>query len=379
MFDYETMRLIWWALLGVLLMGFAVTDGYDLGSASLLPYVGRNDTERRQVLNTIGPFWEGNQVWLILGGGAMFAAWPYLYAIAFSGFYLAMFAVLSALILRPVSITFRGKMPDKRWRLFWDWAFVVSGTVPPVIFGVAFGNALQGVPFMLDDTMRMTYYGSFFQLLNPYALLCGVISLSMIWMQGATWLAVKTDAAVHKRACQVVVVTALVTPVLFTFAGLWAGSFLDGYRIVSEIDPNGLSNPLLKTVERARGVWMNNYTRHPVTLLVPFLVAAGSGLALWGIMARRHAVSFIGSSLVQIGVIGTAGVTMFPFLLPSSLDPDVSLTIWDASSSRTTLVLMTFVTAAVLPIVLLYTAWVLRVMRGKVTAAYIKEHGDKLY
>src|SRR5579863_5185627 len=165
--SYEILRLIWWALLGVLLIGFAIMDGFDLGAAILLPFVGRTDAERRVAINTVGPVWEGNQVWLILGGGAIFAAWPPLYAVAFSGFYLAMFLVLCALILRPAGFKYRSKVSNPAWRRVWDWALFVGGLVPALIFGVAFGNVLRGVPFRFDDTLRMTYEGTLFGLLNP--------------------------------------------------------------------------------------------------------------------------------------------------------------------------------------------------------------------
>src|ERR1019366_5125235 len=147
MFDYETLRVLWWLLLGTLLVGFAVTDGFDLGIAMLLPVIGRRDVERRVMLNTVGPVWEGNQVWFILGGGAIFAAWPFLYAAAFSGFYFAMFLVLASLIVRPVGFTFRSKLDNARWRAFWDWGLALGGFVPPLIFGVAFGNLFLGTPF----------------------------------------------------------------------------------------------------------------------------------------------------------------------------------------------------------------------------------------
>ena len=379
MFDYETLRVLWWAVLGILLMGFAVMDGFDMGALSLLPFIARNDSERRIVINTVGPVWEGNQVWLILGAGAIFAAWPTLYAVAFSGFYLAMFVALCSLILRPVGMKYRSKMPDERWRSIWDWCLFIGGTVPPVIFGVAFGNAIEGVPFTFDNSMRMTYSGTFLDLLNPFAILCGLVSLSMIWLQGAAWLVVKTEASVQKRARQTVATCAMMVPLLFAFAGLWAGSILKGYRYISAVHSAGPSNPLLKTVEHVQGAWMDNYTHMPVTLLVPMLVVIGAGIALGGAAMRRPIVSFLGSSLVQMSVIGTAGVSMFPFLLPSSINPDASLTVWDASSSRTTLIIMTLVTAVFLPVVLAYTAWVYHVLRGKVTAAYVKDQGDNLY
>lgn len=151
--SYEVLRAIWWLLLGILLVGFAVMDGFDLGTGMLLPFVGKTDLERRVVINAVGPVWEGNQVWLILGGGAIFAAWPQLYAVSFSGFYLAMFVILFALIIRPVAFKFRGKNEDLRWRNTWDWLLFVGGFVPALITGVAMGNVLQGVPFRLEPDM----------------------------------------------------------------------------------------------------------------------------------------------------------------------------------------------------------------------------------
>jgi cytochrome bd ubiquinol oxidase subunit II len=201
----------------------------------------------------------------------------------------------------------------------------------------------------------------------------------MILLQGATWLAVKTDMAVQRRARQAIMIFSMLTPILFIMAGLWVATGIQGYRFVSVADPYGPSNPLHKTVIRAAGAWMDNYNKMPVSVLAPLMAAAGAGMALWGMAVRKHRIAFIGSSLVQMGVIATAGVSMFPFLLPSSLDPDASLTIWDASSSRTTLAIMALVTAVFLPVVIAYTAWVYHVLRGKVTAAHVKEHGDNLY
>ncbi len=186
--DYGTLKVIWWVLLGILLIGFAATDGFDMGVATLLPFVAKNDVERRVAINTIGPVWEGNQVWFVLGGGAIFAAWPPLYAVSFSGFYLAMFVVLAALILRPVGFKYRSKRPDAGWRRNWDIALFVGGFVPALIFGVAVGNVLQGVPFRLTEDLRTIYEGSFFGLLNPFALLCGLLSVAMLVMHGGAWL-----------------------------------------------------------------------------------------------------------------------------------------------------------------------------------------------
>lgn len=379
MFDYETLRLVWWAVLGVLLMAFAATDGFDLGVGTLLPFVARTDMERRVAINTVGPVWEGNQVWFILGGGAVFAAWPPLYAVAFSGFYLAMFVVLCALILRPVGFKFRSKVEDPRWRSAWDWALFAGGFVPALIFGVAFGNVLLGVPFEFDDSMRMTYHGNFLGLLNPFALVAGLISVAMVMQHGGTWLAVKTEGAVARRASAYATAAGLVLMGLFTLAGLWVAYGIDGYVVSSAVLRGGASNPLAKSVVREAGGWLGNYARNPWMIAAPALVYAGSlaGIALRVI--RRPGSAFLASALATMGVVATAGVSLFPFLLPSSSHPGASLTVWDSSSSRTTLLVMSVATSIFLPLILAYTAWVYRVLRGKVTAEQIGRNSHANY
>lgn len=365
LFDYEILRLIWWALLGVLLVAFAITDGFDMGVAALLPAVARTDGQRRQVINTVGPVWEGNQVWFILGGGAIFAAWPALYAVSFSGFYLAMFLILSALIIRPVAFKFRSKREEPAWRSRWDAALCFSGVVPTLIFGVAVGNVLQGVPFHFDSSLRPFYTGSFFALLNPFALLCGVVSLSMLVLHGATWLQIKADGEPAARARTYGRIAALVVIVLFAVGGVWI-SQMDGYRIITDMNTAGPSNPLRKEVVLEAGVWLANFREYPVLWLVPLAGFAGALLALLGLQTQRGALSFIGSKLSVAAIITTVGAAMFPIILPSSIEPSHSLTVWDSSSSHYTLGVMLFATALLLPIVLLYTAWVYKVLWGKV-------------
>jgi cytochrome d ubiquinol oxidase subunit II len=377
--DYETLRIIWWLLLGVLLIGFAVTDGFDLGVGTLLPFVARTDTERRIAINSIGPTWEGNQVWLILGGGAIFAAWPPLYAVSFSGFYLAMFAILFALILRPVAFKYRSKRESARWKAGWDWALFIGGFVPSLIFGVAVGNVLQGVPFRFDDDMRIYYEGSFFALLNPYALLCGLLSVSMLTMHGAAWLQVKTDGVVAERARRYGSLAAVAVIVLFALGGLFLWAGIDGYRISSAIDAAGPSNPLLKTVEHSPGAWLVNYGTHPWMMIAPVLGFVGAAAALLAMLARREVTVLLFSKLAILGIISTVGLSMFPFLLPSSLDPRSSLTVWDASSSHLTLFIMLVVTGIFLPIILFYTAWVYRVLWGKVDEKTVNDKGGHAY
>lgn len=377
MFDYEMLRLIWWALLGVLLIGFALTDGFDLGVAALLPFVARNDAERRMVINSIGPTWEGNQVWFILGGGAIFAAWPFVYAVSFSGFYLAMFLVLAALILRPVGFKYRSKKPDAAWRSRWDWALFVGGFVPALVFGVAVGNVLLGAPFRLDDDLRAFYDGTLLGLFTPFTLLCGLLSVAMLVLHGAAWLAIKVEhGPVHDRARRFGTVAAMAAILLFAagFAFVAWGDI--GYHIVGATDPLGPSNPLRTASVRASGAWLDNYATYPWMIVLPVLGFAGAGVALAGIRAGREALAFAGSSLGATGIIATVGCSMFPFILPSSIDAHSSLTVWNASSTHKTLGIMLFVTLVFLPIVLAYTAWAYRVMFGRVTSDDVRTNPD---
>jgi cytochrome d ubiquinol oxidase subunit II len=379
MFDYDSMRLIWWALLGILLIGFAVMDGFDLGVAVLLPYVARTDVERRIAINTVGPVWEGNQVWLILGGGAIFAAWPMLYATAFSGFYLAMFLVLAALILRPVAFKFRSKLEHARWRAVWDAAIFVSGLVPALIFGVAFGNVIVGVPFRFDDALRMTYEGGLLGLLNPFALVSGLISVGMLTVHGASYLALKASGPVVERAVRAARLAAPVTILLFVLAGVWVAFGVDGYAITSQLAHDGPSNPLSKLVARQAGAWLNNYQTYPWTMASPVIAILALAVTPPLLVIRRAGAALVTGGAGIAAVIATAGLSTFPFMLPSSLEPRASLTVWDASSSHLTLKIMLFATVVFLPLVLLYTAWVYRVLRGPVTAAFVEGNSHSIY
>lgn len=374
--SYELLRVIWWALLGVLLIGFAITDGFDLGVAGLLPFVARTDAERRLAINTVGPTWEGNQVWLILGGGAIFAAWPLVYAVSFSSFYLAMFVVLASLILRPVAFKYRSKREDPRWRRFWDWALFTGGFVPALIFGVAVGNVLVGAPFRMNDDMRIFWDGSFFGLLNPFALLCGLLSVTMLFLHGAAWLSMKTEyGVVRDRARAYAPIFAFASIVLFALAGAWVAFGDLGYQVTNTVAADGPSNPRFTETVREGGAWLSNYGRYPWMVIAPVLGFGGAALALFGLRSNSEALTFIGSKLSVVGIISTVGVSMFPFILPSSVDPNASLTVWNASSSHTTLFVMLIVTAVLLPIVLAYTAWAFKVMWGRVTTEAIAK-GD---
>lgn len=367
--DYETLRVIWWLLIGILLIGFAIMDGFDLGVAMWLPWIGKTDTERRILINSIGPTWEGNQVWFILGGGAIFAAWPMLYALSFSGFYLAMLLVLLALIMRPVGMKYRSKVDDLRWRTCWDWALFVSGLVPSLIFGVAVGNVIQGVPFYIDDSLRPFYTGTFLELLNPFGLACGVLSILMLAMHGAFFIQIKTEGLVQQRARIAARITGLLMVVLFVTCGVWLYYGIDGYVLTGIVPHDGPSNPLYKGATSQAGAWFENYRMYPLAMMVPIISVISALLAI--LLVRMARFAFVLSALSVGTLIATVGVSMFPFILPSSTNPKNSLIVWDSSSSHLTLFIMLIATLIFMPIILAYTAWVYRVLRGKVTESTI--------
>jgi cytochrome d ubiquinol oxidase subunit II len=370
--DYETLRVIWWLILGVLLVGFALTDGFDLGVGAIFRFVGRSDEERRALLESIVPVWEGNQVWFVLAGGATFAAWPRLYAASFSGLYLAMFLLLLALILRPVAFNFRNKRTDRGWRELWDWALCVAGTVPALLFGVAFGNLFRGIPYQFDALARPVYGGGFLNLLNPFAVLAGLVSLAMLVMHGASYAALKTGEPMAARAARVARGAALVYLLLFALAGVWVAFALVGQRIAP-----GSADAPIRSVTLAAGAWLDNYRAHPPLWLVPVTALAGAAVN-WGLLgARRPLAAFLLSGLAVAATILTAGIALFPFLLPSSSHPQEGLTVWNAASSQRTLLIMLVVVVIFLPLVLAYTAWVFRTLRGRITLEELHGHGDQ--
>jgi len=375
MIDYATLRVIWWLILGILLIGFAIMDGFDFGIAALLRVLGRDDDERRVLLETVEPVWEGNQVWFILGGGAVFAAWPYVYAVAFSGLYVAMFLLLVALIVRPVGFSYRNKLADPRWRNAWDWVLTAAGLVPMLLFGVAIGNLFIGLPFRFDADMRMTYAGGFFDLLHPFAVLSGLVSIAMLLTQGATYAAVKADASLSKRASNVARITAAFYVMTYIGCGAWLAFGLPGFSITSAITGDAPSNPMLKHVAM-QGHWFAVFATYPAFWIAPAGAIASALATITFSRTARYVAAFLASSLTCACTILSAGFALFPFLIPSSLDPNSSLTVWDASSSKTTLGLMFIVVLVFMPLVIGYTSWVYRVLRGRVTLEHIRaSHG----
>lgn len=372
MLDYETLRIIWWLLIGVLLIGFAITDGFDLGVGALLTLVGKTDNDRRIMINTIGPHWDGNQVWLVTAGGAIFAAFPMIYATAFSSFYMALMLTLAALWMRPLGFDFRSKLENPKWRKSWDWALFFGGIVPALVFGIAFGNLLQGMPFQFDDMLKVTYTGNFFTLLNPFAILAGLVSVAMLLMHGSVWLQLKTDSVIHERAEKVATILGITTSILFVIGGLWIAFGIGGYHITSTVITDGASNPLTKNVSVSSGGWLLNYQLYPWMIIAPVIGVVAPLIVAVLSFRKRGGWAFVASALSLASIILTAGFAMFPFLVPSSSFPAMSLTIWDSSSSQLTLNIMFYVAMLFVPIVLGYTLWGFWVMRGRIKAKHIE-------
>ena len=370
LFDYDTLQVMWWILVGVLLIGFALTNGMDMAVSALLFKVAKNSKERGAIISTISPHWDGNQVWLITAGGAIFAAWPEVYAASFSGLYWGMLLVLFAIWLRPLAFDYRNHSNDETWLKRWDIALTVGSLVPMLIFGVAFGNLLQGLPFWADENVRWHYDGVFLTalipLLDPFSLLCGLVSVAMLLTQGCLWIQLRTVDDISNRVRGLTLKLALFTLVLYVLAGLWAYTF-DGYRLVS-LAPEGSFHSITgKTVEVVEHGLFENYKSVWILWLVPIAamfcilkagIAGGKGDAIKGIIYNSLAIAL---------VIGTAAIAMFPFVMPSSYDPASSLTIWDASSSHFTLQVMLYAVIVFVPISLSYTVWAYKRMWNRVS------------
>lgn len=378
MFDYDLLRLLWWALIGLFMIGIALTTGFDLGLGVLLPILGRTDTERRVIINAIAGTWEGNQVWLVAGGATVFAVWPLVYATLFSVLYLALMLVLLALLLRPVGFDYRSKLTSARWRSGWDWALCVGSAVPALLLGVVIGNLLLGLPFDLDGSFRPTYHGSLWDLLQPFALLCGVSGMLMLLLHGAVFLQWRTDGLVYLRARNIAQLLGALATLLLAITLIWLALGLIGFQLTSPLIANAPSDPLIKTVVRY-GSWLHAFPSRPWLWAAPSAALAGT----WGaaLLARRHlaAAAFISSSCGLVGALCTVGLALFPFILPSAWDPPSSLTLWDATASKLTLTIVFWLTVICLPMVIAYTRWVYRVLWGVITEQRVERETHDWY
>lgn len=377
-FDYATYKVIWWLLVGIVLIVFALTAGFDLGIGTLLPFIARRNAERRVLVNVMGPTWDGNQVWLIFGGGALFAVWPQVYAVSFSGMYIAVLFLLWTLFLRPVGFEYRAKIHNAAWQSTWDWLLFAGSFLPALIIGVALGNVMQGVPFYFDDSFRDFYTGTFWALFNPFAILTGLVSVAMLVTHGACLLQMRTDSVIQQRCRIAAIGAASLFIVLFAVGGIVVSHGLVGYKLIS-LPADPLGQFFQTVVTRETNALIANYAQYPAMLIAPIM---GFVAAIWVIIAslkRWSGWAFFGSSIVIAATIFTFGFSTFPFILPSSSNPSHSLTVWNAASSQVTLQALFIATMLMLPIIAAYTFWVYRTMWGKVTTDMIDKRSHELY
>jgi len=326
----DFLRNIWYILVGVLLLGYAILDGFDLGIGSLFPFLGKKEKEKRALLNAIGPVWDGNEVWLLTGGGALFASFPHAYATVFSGFYLALMLVLFALIFRAVSIEFYSHSNGNG--KFWEWAFIIGSFLPSLLYGVALGNVIVGIP--LDE--RMEFTGNFFTLLRPFPLIIGLLGLNAILLQGSTYARLKTDGEIQKRAKSITGKLWFSFVIIFVLSAIFAFIYI----------PTAVGNVL---------AWISS-----IVVIVGWLMIKRA------ITKDREKLSLYMSSLVFVGLWGIAGSIHFPNLVKASNDIALSLTIYNASSTKLTLMVMLIIAVIGMPLVLLYTWYAYKTFKGKI-------------
>lgn len=361
------LQLIWWGIIGLVLILFALTAGFDLGIGALLPIIGRTNADRRIMLNVIGPTWDGNQVWLIIAGGALFVIWPMVYAAVFSGFYGLLFVLLGGLYMRPVGFEWRAKINNPTWRAWWDFALCIGGIIPAVAIGCLIGNLMKGAPFHYDTMHRFFYTGGFWSLFTPFTLLIGLVTLCMFMMHGAVYLQVRTQDAIARRARNVAICVSLCFLIALFFAGWIADASLSGFLFNAG------------NIQLVRGAFFSNFKAFPAYWLGPVLAVLGVFIVIVWSFIRRPAFAFVGSTVAIVGTILTFGIAMFPFILPSTTHVLDSLTIWNATSAPNTLSSMLVATCILVPIILLYTTWVYRKIWGRVTASDIEQEGHHLY
>jgi len=323
-------QIIWFILWAVLWTGYFVLDGFDLGAGSLIYVLGRTESDRKAIYSSIGPFWDGNEVWLITAGGATFAAFPKVYAVMFSSLYSALLLLLFCLIIRGVAVEYRNKMESKAWKTLWDLAFFLGSVLPAFLLGVAFANIFTGIPIDMEGK----YHGSFWTLLHPYSLIAGVLFVVCFAMHGANWIAFKTSGLLSERANSVAKKLWAITLVLVFI-----------FLLASYISTN---------------LW-NNYEKYPILLIFPALAVIGLILVPGGLLTKNNLLAWIGSSITILGLSAWAFAGLFPNMLPSSLNSAWNLTCFNSSSSLLTLKVMTVVAFIFVPIMLGYTFWAYKI------------------
>lgn len=365
MIAYITLKFIWWCIISALIIIFAITGGMDIGVNCLLPIIGKNDNDRRLILNSIGPTWEGNQVWLITLGAGLFAIWPIVYATIFSGMYFAFMLVLLMLILRPPGFDYRNKIDSKVWRNTWDLCLFVGSVILALAFGLVIGNLFVGMSFYFDNDLREIYTGSFLDILSPCSIIFAILSICAMGLQGALFLQYKLPDRLKNHSKIITIRLGFGFIISFICAVAYVALVKNGYQIVSIGDLNSKLVVTNKVVQEVPG-WFNNYMTYKGLWCLPICSIVAAFLAVKFSNKDQPLKALFMNSIGISTCLLTFACALFPFIMPSTYMPNHSLTIWDVSSSELTLLWSLVAIAVFLPLILLYTGWAYRVMRGEV-------------
>ncbi|QJC29507.1 cytochrome d ubiquinol oxidase subunit II [Enterobacteriaceae endosymbiont of Plateumaris pusilla] len=379
MLDYNVLRIIWWFLIGFLVIGFLITDGLDMGVGILLFIIGKNNIERRIMINSIAPHWDGNQVWLITVGGALFAAWPIVYATLFSSFYIPMIIMLLSLFLRPVGFEYRSKIKNYKWQKICDILISIGSIIPPIIIGIAMGNLLKGIPFYIDRYFRIHSELHFLNLFNIFSIIISLTSITMFINQASTYLQFRiNDKYINYRTNIITQISSIMLIIFFILSFINTMFYIKGYKIITLIE-NNFNNIVKKEILHSYGFWFSNFQKHYYLLIIPLLCLI---LPIFTIIFSRYKkklMTFISSSLTIIFIVCTIGITMFPLIIPSNIMPSHSLTMWNATSSKLTLNIMLYAAVIFVPIILSYTFWCYKKMFYPITREEIKNNTNNYY
>lgn len=364
MIDYQVLQVVWWVLMGFILILYATTAGFDMGITMIMPFF-RKETHRRIALNVSAPTWDGNQTWIVFAGGGLFVVWPVVYTTAFSGMYAAILLILMPFFFRPPGYDYRSKIDSHCWRRSWDLGLFISSFCPVFIFGLIFGNCLLGFPFHFNAfSMEEIYTGDFGGLLSIFGIICGLTSVSMIIMHGAAWLWRRTEGDLKATARSIHHFFIWTSIILFSIGGYWVMSHISGYVLVSQpLNPDEF--PLHNVVSSYLGAWTKNFHAHPWKYYPAIITYVAFLFSFLMNRLRKYNAAYWASAFVVGGIVATVGATLFPFIMPSSTNPNQSLTIWNSTSSQYALNIMLYVGVILLFIIAAYKAFAYRSVWGK--------------
>lgn len=388
LFDYQTLQIIWWVLIGLVLILYAASAGYDFGITMMMPFLKRkakfadNDLERRVLLNVIAPTWDANQTWLVFAGGALFVIWPVVYATTFSGLYALMLFILWSFFLRPPGFDYRNKLPSEGWRTMWDWALFISAFFPVLMFGLAVGNLFVGLPIHFDPIMLRPFYdGNFIGLFNMMGVIAALASLFMCLMHGTAYLNRRTEGDLRAYFQRLHTWFSLVFLILLSIGAVLLLFKVQGYQLANS-PKDATLHPLNNVVVLQVGGWFFSFMEHPWKWIPLVLAYAGVLLAMVTARSGRGALAFWGSCLGVAGTVALFGTALFPFLIPSTIAPEQSVTVWNGTSSQYTLMGMFYIVVVMVSGILIYrfaSFWALWRKQSTITTQDVVDNHHTFY